>query len=153
MSFTYKLQQRMDVSLKRPFSMLVSRVRDVGRTEFTNKLLISKLIAPHTKALCSVMQSINKICLRRLWKWPRNMRKVSLESWTSISRRTKEISLYRMILWMKHQKVLKLLNCLHVLVMTVFLESVSHKISSIKINALLAKIPITIHDLLLLQDK
>ena len=81
------------------------------------------------------------------------MRKVSLESWTSISRRTKEISLYRMILWMKHQKVLKLLNCLHVLVMTVFLESVSHKISSIKINALLAKIPITIHNLLLLQDK
>ena len=36
----------MDVSLKPPFSMVVSRVRGVGKTEFTKKLLKSKLITP-----------------------------------------------------------------------------------------------------------
>ena len=36
----------MDVSLKHPFSMLASEGRDVGKTEFTKKLLKSRLIAP-----------------------------------------------------------------------------------------------------------
>ena len=36
----------MDVSLKHPFSMLVSGGRGVGKTEFTKKLLKSRLIAP-----------------------------------------------------------------------------------------------------------
>ena len=36
----------MDVSLKRPFSMLVSRGRVVGKAEFKSKLLKSRLIAP-----------------------------------------------------------------------------------------------------------
>ena len=36
----------MDVSLKHPFSMLVSGARGVGKTEFINKLLKSKLKAP-----------------------------------------------------------------------------------------------------------
>ena len=90
------------------------------------------------------------------------MWKAFLESLASISRRTKGISLYWIILWMKHQRVLKLLNCLQVVVMTIFLWSISHKIYSIKINALLTYIPITwwisrtpetIHNLLLSQDK
>ena len=36
----------MDVSLKQPFSILVSGEMGVGKTEFTKKLLKSKLIAP-----------------------------------------------------------------------------------------------------------
>ena len=36
----------MDVSLKQPFSMLVSGEMGVGKTEFTKKLLKGKLIAP-----------------------------------------------------------------------------------------------------------
>ena len=36
----------MDVSLNHPFSMLVSGGRCVRKTEFTKKLLKSKLIAP-----------------------------------------------------------------------------------------------------------
>ena len=36
----------MDVSLKPPFSMIVSRVRGAGKTEFRKKLLKSKLITP-----------------------------------------------------------------------------------------------------------
>ena len=36
----------MDVSLKRPFSMLVSEGMGVGKAEFTKKLLKSRLIAP-----------------------------------------------------------------------------------------------------------
>ena len=35
----------MDISPKHPFSMLVSGGRGVGKTEFTKKLLKSKLIA------------------------------------------------------------------------------------------------------------
>ena len=41
-----------------------------------------------------------------------------------------------MILWIKHQRLFKLLNCLHKVVMTIFLWSVLRKICSIKINAL-----------------
>ena len=36
----------MDVTLKHPFSMLVSGGRGAGKTEFTKKLLKSKLIVP-----------------------------------------------------------------------------------------------------------
>ena len=36
----------MDVSLNHPFSMFVSRGRAVGKTEFTKKLLKSRLVAP-----------------------------------------------------------------------------------------------------------
>ena len=36
----------MDVSLKHPFTVLISGGRGVGKTEFTKKLLKSKLIAP-----------------------------------------------------------------------------------------------------------
>ena len=63
----------MDVSLKHPFSMLVSGERGVGKTEFTKKLLKSRLIAPphppptaHLNAMFGVMQSISKICLGNL---------------------------------------------------------------------------------------
>ena len=41
----------MDISLKHPFSMLISGGRGVGKTEFTKKLLKSKLIAPPRKRL------------------------------------------------------------------------------------------------------
>ena len=44
---------RMDFSLKHPFSMLVSGRRDVGKTEYRNKLLKSKLIAnPPERTVC-----------------------------------------------------------------------------------------------------
>ena len=56
------------------------------------------------------MQSISKVCLRNLWKWMWNMWKIFLESSTSIWRRTKEISSYWMILWMKLQRASKLPN-------------------------------------------
>ena len=36
----------MDVSLKHPFAVVVSRGRGVGKTEFTKKLLKIKLITP-----------------------------------------------------------------------------------------------------------
>ena len=74
----------------------------------------------------------------------------------------KKITSYWMILRMKHQRALNLLNCLHVVVMTVFLWSILHKICFIKINALLVLIPITwwfsrtlerTHSLPLSQDK
>ena len=41
----------MDVSLKHPFSILVSGGRGVGKTEFTKRLLKSKLIAPPPKCI------------------------------------------------------------------------------------------------------
>ena len=41
----------MDVSLKYPFSMLVSGKKDVRKTEFTKTLLKSKLIAPPPKRI------------------------------------------------------------------------------------------------------
>ena len=68
---------------------------------------------------------------------------------------------YWMILWMKHQRALKLLSCLDVVVMAIFSWSILH-IYSIKINALFILIRITwwfwrtletIHNLLLSQDK
>ena len=58
----------MDVSLKHPFSMLVSGARGVGKTEFINKLLKSKLIAPPPDRIFGAMHSINNICLRSLLK-------------------------------------------------------------------------------------
>ena len=86
------------------------------------------------------------------------MRTTFLESETSIWRRTKEISSYWVILWMKHQRALKLLNCFDVVVMTIFPWSILHKICSRKINALLILILITwwfsssLHNLLLSKD-
>ena len=41
----------MDVSLKHPFSMLVSGGRGVGKTEFTKKLLKIRLIPPPTERI------------------------------------------------------------------------------------------------------
>ena len=49
---------------------------------------------------------------------------------------------YWMILWMKHQRALKLLSCLHLVVMAIFSWSILH-ICSIKINALFILIWIT----------
>ena len=103
--------------------MLVSRRRGVGKAGFTKKLLKSKLIAP---PLERTVRCYTKHQWK--WKWTWNTWKVFLESWASISRRTNEISLYWMILWIKHQRVLILLNCLHVVVMIIYLtQNMLHK--------------------------
>ena len=54
------------------------------------------------------------------------MLNIFLESWASILGRTKDVrTLYWMMLWMKHQRALKLLNCLHLVVMATFRWSIS----------------------------
>ena len=53
------------------------------------------------------------------------MLNILLESWASILRRTKDVKTYWMILWMKHQRALKLLNCLHLAVMATFRRCIS----------------------------
>ena len=67
-----------------------------------------------------------------------------------------------MILWIEHQRALKLLNCLHVVAIKTFRWSILDKKFSIKINVILVWLLITcwfekthdtIHNLLLLQDK
>ena len=45
-SFTNKIQERMDVSLKQPFLRLFSGGMGVGNTEFIKNLFKSKLTAP-----------------------------------------------------------------------------------------------------------
>ena len=99
-----------------------------------------------------------------------NVWKVFLESWKIISRRNsqrmlskKKISLYSMILWRKHKRVLKLLSIVYTWSSWQSFRDLSHtKICSIKINTLLVWIPITwwfsrtpkiIHNLLLPQGK
>ena len=56
----------MDVSLKHPFSMLVSEGRRVGKTEFTKELLESRLIAPSPELIVWCFPNVSKICLRSL---------------------------------------------------------------------------------------
>ena len=95
-SFPYKLWYRIDVSLKHPISILVSARRGVGKTEFTNKLSKSKLIAPPPECIVWCYAKHQQDLFEEFITW--NVQKLFLESWTSISRRTKEIPLYLMIL-------------------------------------------------------
>ena len=86
--------------------MFVSGESYTGRTEFTKKSLKSKLIASPRESIvwcyAKVLQDLFEEILKKAWI----MWKVFLENCTSISRRTKKISVYWMILWVKHQREL-----------------------------------------------
>ena len=85
----------------------------------------------HCLVLCKASA---RICCGNLWKWTWNMWKVFLDKYLKKNKRN---SSYWMILWMMHQRALKLLKRLHVILMTIFPWSILHKIYSTKVNALL----------------
>ena len=91
-----------------------------GKTEFTKKLLKSRLIAPLPK--------------RIVWRCAKHQQdlfeeliKMNVEYVEGISReldkyfnKNKRNLIILEILWIKHQRALMLLNCLHVAVTTIF---------------------------------
>ena len=93
--------------------------------------------SPQLIELFGVMQSISFVCIRFVWGAYENQCGIcGSYSWRvrQIFQEKKELTSYWMILWLKHQRALKLLNCLYVVAMTIFLRFILHKICSIKIN-------------------
>ena len=113
MSVTYKLRQRMDVS----------GGRGVGKTKFKKKLLKSRCTTPRSWSNCLVLC---KASARFVWGAYENQCGIcGSYSWRVrqiFQEKKKELTSYWMILSLKHQRALKLLNCLHVVAMAIFLR-------------------------------
>ena len=117
--------------------MLVSGERGVGKTELTKKLLKSKLIAPPPKCIVWCYAQHQQDLFEELMK-------MNVEYVEGISgeldkyfKKNKRNLIILDGLMDEGSKSLKILNCLPVLVISIFPLSISHKICSIKINALL----------------
>ena len=133
----------MDVSLKHPFSVLVSGGRGVGKTEFTKKLLKIRLITPPPKRIIwcyekqqqDLFEELMEMIVEYVEGIPGELDKYFMKN--------KRNLMVLDDLKDEASKSLKVTQLFTVVVMIIFPWSILHKICFIKINAHLVLILIT----------